>query len=251
VRRLPPLLLSILLVVVLAPAAASARRGGPRGGGERGTLRGSLLLDGERVAVRWNDGDSFRIDGGRHAGRRARLAGVNALEGHGPVHRIGPAGGAELLGVARRARSLAAGNEWRCTVARGTGGYGRLLVSCPDAAGVLVSAGLAMVFAVDAPAAPALLAAQRTAQKARLGMWARGAPPLVPASAHSADERGLGRGGAYDRVVDTRTGSAERRSHARRYAVCEEVCVGEGAERACLTYVPYERHHRDRPACLR
>jgi micrococcal nuclease len=244
VRRLTPLLLSALL---LAPAAAGARRSVT----ERGALPGSLVLDGERVAVRWNDGDSFRIEGGRHAKRRARLAGVNALESHGPVHRIGAAGGAELLAVARRARSVAAGGEWRCTVARRTGGYGRLLVSCPDAAEALVAAGLAMVFAVDVRADPALLAAQRAAQEARLGMWARGAPRLVPASAHSADEPGLGRGGAYDRVVDTRTGAAERRPHVRRYAVCEEVCVGEGAERACLTYVPYERRHRDRPACLR
>lgn len=252
-RRLTPPLLSALLALGLAatPSAAGARRGGPRGDGGRGSLRGSLVLDGERVAVRWSDGDSFRVDGGRNAGRRARLAGVNALESHGPVHRIGPAGGAELLHVARRARSLAAGGEWRCTLARGTGGYGRLLVSCPDAAEALVSAGLAMVFAVEAPADPALLAAQRAAQAARLGMWARAAPPLVPASAHSVDELGLGRSGAYDRVVDTRTGSAERRPHARRYAVCEEVCVGEGAERACLTYVPYERRHRHRPPCLR
>jgi len=41
------------------------------------------------------------------------------------------------------------------------------------------------------------------------------------------------------------------RPHHRVYRPCEEVCVGEGAERACMTYVPFARRYRDRPACLR
>lgn len=229
----------------LAPRAADARRGGDR------RAEGVVLLEGERVEVRWTDGDTFKIHGGRHRGRSARLAGVNALEPFGPVHRIGASGGGALLAIARGSAAVAAAASGRCEVIGRSDRYGRLLVSCPDAAEALVRAGHAMVFAVDGPADGRLLSLQRSAQQARMGMWAGGAPPLVPASLHSADERGLGRRGAYDRVVDTRSGAAPARTHARTYAPCEEICVGAGSDRACMTYVPYQRRYRSRPACLR
>jgi micrococcal nuclease len=243
-RPLALFAVALALAACAAPRTAAARRGG------RGA-RGVVVLAGERVPVRWTDGDSFRIEGGRFAGRPARLVGVNALETFGPVHRLGATGGAELLGLARSTAALAAGREWRCETAGEQDGYRRLLVSCPDAAEALVSAGHALVFAMDGAADPRLLGEQRAAQAARAGMWARGAPPLVPTSLHSADEPDLGRRGAYDRVVDTRTGAAVARPHARRYASCEEVCVGEGAGRACMTYVPFQRRYRERPRCLR
>jgi hypothetical protein len=82
-------------------------------------------------------------------------------------------------------------------------------------------------------------------------MWAGGVPPRVPTSLHSADEPGLGSRGAYDRIADTRTGVAAVAAHARTYATCEERCVGDGPERACMTYVPFARRYRHRPACLR
>jgi hypothetical protein len=82
-------------------------------------------------------------------------------------------------------------------------------------------------------------------------MWAGGAPPLVPTSLHSADEPDLGPRGAYDRIADTRTGMTEVRAHARVYRACEEVCLGDGPDRACMTYVPFARRFKDRPACLR
>lgn len=236
-------------VLALAACAVSrpaeARRGGARG------ERGFVVLEGERVPVRWTDGDSFRIQAGRFAGRAARLRGVNALETFGPVHRVGGAAPDRLLALARETPRLAASREWRCDSDGRSDGYRRLLVDCPGASEALVGAGHAMVFAVDAPAGAALLEVQRRAQDARAGMWAGGVPPRVPTSLHSADERALGPRGAYDRIVDTRTGVAEVRPHRRRYATCEEVCVGEGAARACLTYVPFERRYRDRPSCLR
>jgi len=80
---------------------------------------------------------------------------------------------------------------------------------------------------------------------------AGGAPRLVPTSLHSADEPDLGPRGAYDRVADTRSGAAPARPHDRTYRICEEVCLGEGADRACMTYVPFARRFRGRPACLR
>lgn len=210
-----------------------------------------MILAGERVPVRWTDGDSFRIAGGRFAGRAARLVGVNALETFGPVHRIGASGPAELLAVARATAALAASRVWRCETDGAADGYRRLLVACPDAAEALVRAGHAMVFAVDGEPEPALLAAQRAAQAARAGLWAGGAPSLVPTSLHSVDEEDLGPRGAYDRIADTRSGTAPARPHGRAYAPCEEVCLGEGPDRACMTYVPFERRYRHRPACLR
>jgi endonuclease YncB( thermonuclease family) len=232
---------ALLLAALSSPAGA-------RGGGAG---RGVVVLDGERVPVRWTDGDTFRILGGRHAGRAARLSGVNALETYGPVHRWAGISPRELLAVAKAAGPLAAREIRRCEEDRRADVYGRLLVTCPDAAEALVAAGYAMVFAIDAPADERLLAAQRSAQAARLGMWAGGAPPLVPSSVHSAGEPGLGPPGAYDRIVDTRAGAAVAHPHGRTYRTCEEVCVGEGRARACLVYVPFERRYRNRPGCLR
>jgi micrococcal nuclease len=212
---------------------------------------GEVILSGERVPVRWTDGDTFRIAGGRFAGRAARLVGVNALETFGPVQRFGGMDARALLAIAKATAPLAAARTWRCEADGGQDGYGRLLVACPDAAEALVRAGHAMVFALGHAADPALLEAQRAAQAARAGMWAGGVPPRIPTSLHSADEQDLGARGAYDRIADTRTGIAAVAPHARTYAACEERCVGDGPERACMVYVPFARRYRQRPECLR
>ncbi len=239
------------LALVLLACAAGFAPGAARARGKETPGRGAVVLDGERVPVRWTDGDSFRILGGRFAGSAARLGGVNALETYGPVHRIAGLDGRALHALARKTATLAAGGEWSCTAAGDRDRYRRLLVHCPEAALALVRAGHAMVFSLDGPAGEELLAAQRDAQGARRGIWAGGVPPLVPTSLHSADEPDLGARGAYDRIADTRTGEAAARSHERRYRPCEEVCLGEGEGKACMTYVPYERRYRRKPACLR
>lgn len=235
--------LSVLaLAVAAAPGPAEARRRAP-------AARAVVVLDGEPTRVRFTDGDSFVIEGGDLRGRRARLAGVNALESYGPVHRWGTWRPEELAAIARLSAAVAASAGGTCT-SSGRDGYGRLLVSCVETARALVAAGHAMVFAIDAAADPALLAAQRSAQEAGAGMWAGGVPPEIPTSVHSRSEQALGPRGAYDRVVDTRTGVAVARAHARDYATCEEVCVGPAGSRACLTYVPFASRYRGRPACL-
>ncbi len=240
--------LAVLAAVLLVSAVpAEARRGRTRGG----ATHARILLAGEWASVRWTDGDTFKVLTGRHAGRSARLAGVNALESFGPVHAIGRAGGKALLAVAKRSAEVAAAASIRCTADGAADGYGRLLVSCPEVAEALVRAGHAMVFAVDGAADARLLALQRDAQRAAAGMWAGGAPPLVPTSLHSADEPEIRGRGAYDRIADTRTGVAAAQPHGRTYRTCEVVCVGEAPDRACLTYVPFARRYRDRPACLR
>lgn len=240
------------LAVPGVPPSPPPERGEPQGraGAEGRARRPALMLDGAPRAVRWIDGDTFRILDGAEAGRAARVAGYNALESYGPVHRWGAWRPAELLAIAGEATHLARAGQWHCTRQDGEDRYRRLLVSCPDAARALVEAGLAMVFAVGEPPDEALVAAQRAAQERGSGMWRKGAPPLAPSSLHSADEPDLA-GGAYDRIVDTRTGRAEPRRHDSLYRVCQEVCVGEGRDRACMTYVPFARRYRDRPACLR
>lgn len=240
------LLLALAAACALpAPAAARPR---PRA---HAAARAAIVLDGAATPVRFTDGDSLVIEAGPLAGTRARLLGVNALETFGPAHRWGAWSPVELLRVARAAAPRAAAGRWRCTTAGARDGYGRLLVACPDLALALVGEGLAMVFAVDARADPALLAAQRAAQEAGAGMWAKGVPARIVTSVHSAGEPGLGARGPYDRLADTRTGEAIAVHHARAYRICEEVCHGEGAARSCLLHVPFARRYRGRPACLR
>ncbi len=243
--------IAVALALLAIPGAPSARPG-PEGSPGRAaeTPRPVVILDGTPRAVRWIDGDTFRILDGPEAGRSARLEGYNTLESYGPVHRWGEWRPGELLAIAKEATRVARAGRWRCAGEKGQDRYGRLLVSCPEVARALVEAGLAMVFAVDAPPDEALLAAQRSAQERGAGMWAKGVPPLLPSSLHSADEPDLP-DGAYDRIVDTRTGRTEVRRHQSSYRVCQEVCVGEGRDRACMTYVPFARRYRDRPACLR
>jgi endonuclease YncB( thermonuclease family) len=242
--------LALLLAALAAAAGSPGGRGASAARRVRREGRGSAVsLDGASRRVRWVDGDTFRILDGPQKDKAARLTGYNALESYGPVHRWGSWRPSELLAVARAATLAARAGAWSCCSAGGEDGYGRLLVSCPDAARALVGEGLAMVFAVDAPADPGLLELQRKAQAAGAGMWKKGVPPLVPSSVHSAGEQGL-KGEPYDRIVDTRSGKAEVRRHAGSYGVCQEVCVGEGPERACMTYVPFERRYRDRPPCL-
>jgi micrococcal nuclease len=225
----------------LAAAPAVARR-------HPGTPPATIVLDGAATAVRWNDGDSFRILDGPHRGRRARLAGVNALETHGPVHRWGRWTPEELYALARSTAAIAASRPWACAAQGRSDGYRRLLVACPEAAAALVRRGHAMVYAIDGPADPALVAEQRAAQRLGAGMWAKGVPDEIVTSVHSADEREL-RGRPYDRIADTRSGEARARPHHRTYATCEWVCAASGRG-SCMRYVPFERRYRDRPGCL-
>ncbi len=208
----------------------------------------TVVLDGAPTPVRWTDGDTFRALDGPHAATAARLAGSNALEAYGPVHRWGSWTGAELLGIAKAATRRAAGREWACSSAGERDRFGRLLVSCPDLAADLVGAGLAMVFAVGEAPDSGLLERQREAQRRGLGMWAKGVPRRIVTGVHSAEEPG----GGYQRLADTATGTTEVRRLRRRIRTCTEVCAGRGRNRSCLVYVPFARRYGpDRASCLR
>ena len=233
---------TLLVILTAAPAASGAPR--------RSGAPGRVLLDGEPTAVRWTDGDSFKVDSGPLKGFGARLTGYNTLETFGPVHRIAGLGPASLEGTARGSAALLAATTWRCRTEGKRDGYGRALVSCPDAAASLVRAGHAMVYAVDGTPDPALLVAQREAQAARRGIWAGGVPPEIITSLHSAGEKNLKGKAPYDRLCDTRTGATRLRQHRSTYRTCEEVCVGEGPGRSCMVYVPFERRYSNRPDCI-
>ena len=236
--------LAALLLAIALPVAADARHPhAPR------PPAATVILDGVATPVRWTDGDTFRIEGGTYRGILARLVGYNTLESYGPVHRWGGWTREELLALANAAAPVASSRAWTCAGGGGADRYRRLLVRCPDLARELVGRGLAMVFAVDAPADPGLVALQREAQRAGGGMWAKGVPPHLPTGVHSVAENDGGP--TYDRVVDTATGEAQRWPHRRAYRVCEEVCAGEGAGRACMLYVPHRRTYKNRPWCLR
>ena len=215
-----------------------------------GSAHGEVVLDGARVPVWWSDGDTFRVESGPRKGERVRLLGVNALESYGPVHRWGTWRPRDLERIAKGAAAVAAAAGGTCA-SGSRDGYGRTLAACPEAERALVESGAAMVFAVDAPPGASLLEAQRRAEAAGAGMWKGGVPGRIPTSVHSAGEPDLHGARPYDRIVDTRTGLATAHPHDEVRTDCQEVCVGEGPDRACMIYVQFEHRYRDRPACLR
>lgn len=207
--------------------------------------KSSVVLDGATVRVRWSDGDTFSFHRGEGKSTTARLAGFNTLEKYGPVHRWGAWEPSGLFELAKRATEVAKRGRWACVAKGKADGYGRVLVDCPDLARTLVAEGLAMVFAVDEPADAALLAVQHDAQRAKAGMWSKGTPKTIVTSVHSKAE-----GKGYLRVVDTATGVSKVVPHDVEIPTCEAVCSGEGADRSCLVYVPFERRYGNRPECL-
>lgn len=208
----------------------------------------SLTLDGQAITVEWDDGDTFSLppESPDAKPKSARMAGFNTLESYGPVHRWGDWTPKELYAIAKEAGAKAAAGSWTCTTLPGEGGYGRLLVDCPELRAMMLREGYAHVFAVGDSADPGDLALQQEAIAAHRGMWAKGAPKGLITSLHSADEK-PGKE-AYNRVLDLATGQAPEHAHTDTYAVCQEVCI----DGSCMIYVPYEQRYGDKRAdCLK
>jgi micrococcal nuclease len=238
-----------------APAPKPEKTPRPSGsydGKKNGPGWAHVTIGGETMTVRWSDGDSFKFKDGPYEGSGVRLTAYNTLESYGPVHRWGKWTAQELYAIASHSKDLASSQDWDCTTTGERDGYRRLLVSCPGVALHMVSAGHAHVFGIDDPVAPELLAAQKTAQKKKVGMWAKGVPDVIITSLHSADEGWEdGAEGPYNRVADARTGMSEKRHHHDVYATCQEVCVGSRKGQACMTYVPFKNRYRNKPDCLK
>ena len=72
----------------------------------------AVIIEGERVPVAWNDGDSFGFLGGKYVRQRVRLMGYNALESYGPVHQWGRWTGMELYKVTKASTQFARSRVW-------------------------------------------------------------------------------------------------------------------------------------------
>lgn len=213
-----------------------------------------VVLNGVRLAVRWHDGDSFTfwpskntvLPKGSAKRMRARLFGINTLETYGPVHRWGQWNAAELQQVAQQATKLAQSQTWSCQRKKNAqGGYGRMLVVCPKLNHALLRAGLAHTFFLKGQASPQMLQHQQEAQNKRLGMWQKGIPKAIVASAHSAQARG--RKGFY-RLASIPNGQATAQYHTQTLKTCDEICLMG----SCLRHVPYKaRYGMQRASCLR
>jgi endonuclease YncB( thermonuclease family) len=232
--------------LVMAAVSLGATAGEPRH-----DAFGTLSLNGEATKVHWTDGDSFKVRDGPFKGKGTRLVGYNTLEAYGPVHSCGTWTPEELYEIAAASAEAAAAEAWVCTTDGQLDGYHRLLVSCPRLAVEMVRQGYGHAYAVDGQeAAPEVLEAQRQAQRARRGIWRRGLVKGIVTSLHSVDES-PGPSATYNRVVDTRTGQASKRSHHQTYRTCQVVCEETEGERSCMVYVPFEHRYRQKPACLR
>lgn len=208
---------------------------------------GFIILDGERTAVHWSDGDSFDFKSGRWEGHGTRLVGYNTLESYGPVHRWGGWTREELFTIAKQASQVAASQAWECTTNGDVDGYGRVLVDCPKLALEMARSGFGLAYAVRGKPPVIVLDAMHQAQRAGVGVWEKGVPRGIITSLHSFAENVDGKyKTSSNRILDTRTGEAVLRKHVDFYDTCQEVCVDD----SCMVYVPFEQRYKDRPPCL-
>lgn len=208
----------------------------------------AVMLDGVRIEVTWDDGDTFhgkRADGSKI---KARLNGYNTLESYGPVHQWGEWTEQELYAFAKESGVFASGTVWECTDTQKGGGYGRALVDCPDLRRELLERGFAHPFSIGSTAPEADLQALQKGIANKAGMWAKGTPSSIITSLHSNDEKADQ--DAYNRVCSLETGECTQMTHTDVYATCQKVCVEELG--SCMTYVPYKSRYGDAKAdCLR
>ena len=211
-----------------------------------GKKEGKVLLDGVEKTVFWDDGDTFAFTGEDGKKVKARLNGLNTLESYGPVHQWGSWTEAELYTLAKECAGFAAAEKWTCIDTQKGGGYGRILVDCPDFRKAILEAGLAHPFSVDTPAPEEDISAMNIAIEGKKGIWAKGVPKHLITSLHSQDEKEDQ--DAYNRICVTETGQCDAVTHTETYGVCQKVCHDD----SCMTYVPYKQRYGNNAAdCLK
>ena len=194
-------------------------------GAAHGAGKSRVVVNGTAAPVHFNDGDSFRVLGGKMTGTKARLQGFNTLESHGPVHIWGGWTAKELYINAKMATMHARKGSWTCSAGGKLDTYGRMLFDCPDLRQSHIKNGFAHTMTITAdPAAAHLIALQDEAIANKRGMWAHGVPEYVMTSLHSADED-PSRSHHYNRVVSTADGHSEKLRHNNVYKECETICV--------------------------
>ena len=206
----------------------------------------SVVLDGVEIAVVWDDGDTFHGKTADGEKIKARLNGYNTLESYGPVHQWGEWTEQELYAFAKESGVFASKTVWECTDTKKGGGYGRVLVDCPELRKAMLENGFAHPFSIDGPAPEADVVALKVGIDNKAGIWAKGAPTSVITSLHSQSEKPDKE--VYNRVCDLATGECAKRIHTDVYETCEKVCM----DGSCMTYVPYkERYGDNRAECIR
>lgn len=217
-RKSVPLLVAVAIALSLPPSAP------PTAEADAWTR---VFINGQIAPVHFNDGDSFRVQGGELSGTQCRLGGFNTLESFGPAHQWGDWHPYELYVNAKQATTHARRGVWHCFGDGSRDGYGRLLLDCPDLAISHISHGFAHAYNIDdTPSRPEYLRAQQEAIRERRGMWAHGVPDYIMTSIHSADED-PSRDFHYNRLVSTHDGHTESMQHRETYGECEWVCDDE------------------------
>ncbi len=214
-------------MTALAGFAVAALCLSPSGDTEAGEARSKVFLDGQPVAVHFNDGDSFRVVNGSANGTKARLMGFNTLESYGPVHQWGTWTAKEMFVLAKMATLNARRGVWTCENTGEVDTYNRALIYCPGLAEDQIRKGLAHVMSVDdEPGIPELVAAQQDAIANRRGIWAHGVPEYVMTSLHSIDESidRKQRERNYNRLVSSADGHSVKWKHQDVYNECQKVC---------------------------
>jgi micrococcal nuclease len=246
-----------------------------RSGGRRSATddihdaQGFILLNGERTAVHWSDGDSFTLQSGPWSGQGTRLVGYNTLESFGPVHRWGSWTREELYTLTKGDAKVCAAKEWECTSDGSPDAYQRILVNCPTLALEMVRLGRGLAYAVRGKPERIVLDAMHQAQRAKKGFWAKGVPSGIITALHSFEESEERRkvnpsefqGDPEDapevkyttssnRILDTYTGEAWLQKHTDKYDECQEVCIPIKGSFSCMVNVSFERRYKDQPPCL-
>ena len=205
----------------------------------------SIILDGVSISVVWDDGDTFHGKNADGKKIKARLAGYNTLESYGPVHQWGDWTEKELYAFAKESGVFASKTVWECAATKKGGGYGRVLVDCPELRRAMLENGYAHPFSIGGPAPEADIKALRVGVDSKAGIWAKGAPKSLITSLHSKDEKPDKN--EYNRVCDLTTGECSERIHADVYETCQKVCIDD----SCMTYVPYRARYGDnRAECI-
>lgn len=206
----------------------------------------TVILDGVSISVTWDDGDTFHGKTPDGQKVKARLAGYNTLESYGPVHQWGDWTEKELYAFAKASGDFASSKVWTCTDTKKGGGYGRVLVDCPDLRKAMLEEGYAHPFSIGGPAPEADLAALKVGMENKAGIWEKGTPKSLITSLHSQSEKPDKE--VYNRVCDLTTGECGERVHTDTYETCQKVCLDD----SCMTYVPYKVRYGDaRAECLR
>ena len=206
-----------------------------------------VILNGKKVSVYFNDGDTFKVLDGKYKNKRARIDGFNSLENYGPVHSFADATKEYLYEMSNNASKHARSGSWNCSLKDGKDTYGRLLVVCDDLAHSLIINGLAHAFSIDnSSAKSSYVQLQKQAIANKVGMWKFGAPEYIVTSLHSKDENGKD---TYNRVISTNDGHTREWKHNDVYKTCETVCLKD--EKSCMVYVAFNQRYGDyKPECL-